>query len=163
MLGSLQALPSVQTKAVPERWQTSDRCSCDFALQGRVGEVYNEEAFRHFLAIERKRAEQSSRSFLLLLIRFRNHSEQRIGVPRALAGMLFAGLARCLREVDLIGWYREGHVAGAVLTQGAEAPAPDACRRITERVTSELGRHLPPQVAGRLRLRVFQLRQRVKC
>ena len=46
----------------------SVRCSCGVAFEGRLGQAYNEEAFRYFLAIERKRAERSHRTFLLLLV-----------------------------------------------------------------------------------------------
>ena len=39
----------------------------------------------------------------------------------ATAAALFGGLGACVREVDFVGWYREGYVAGAVLTQGGNA------------------------------------------
>ena len=45
-----------------------ERCSCAVALDGRVGQIYNEEGFRYFLEIERKRAELSNRPLLLLLV-----------------------------------------------------------------------------------------------
>src|SRR2546422_1060554 len=35
---------------------------------GRLGQAYNEQAFRYFLAIERKRSERSGHPFLLLLV-----------------------------------------------------------------------------------------------
>ena len=70
---------------------------------------------------------------------------------------MFSGLALCVREVDFIGWYRTERIAGAVLTQGAGAPEPDAAQRISERVSEVLGRRLSASIARRLQVRVLQL------
>jgi hypothetical protein len=128
-----------------------------FALDGRAGDVYNEGAFRHFLAIERMRAQRSERSFLLLLVSLRKCPTTGIRVPPAVSSSLLSGLGLCVREVDFIGWYREGRVAGAVLAQGLDLPGLEAPGRIVERVTRILGERLPRHIAERLRVRVVQL------
>src|SRR5580765_4543145 len=94
-------------------------------LGRRIARVYNEAAFRHFLAVDRWRAERSSRSFFLILVTIRQSSDrgpstgsgQADGgggkIADATAAALFRGLDACVREVDFIGWFREGRVAAA--------------------------------------------------
>jgi hypothetical protein len=133
------------------------------APEDRTGQAYNEQAFRHFLAIERKRAIRASRSFLLLLVSLRRHADSNATIPPRSASRLFAGLALSVREVDFIGWYREDRIAGAVLTQGVATPEPSTVvRGITDRVTQVLGQRLPANEAQRLQVRVLQLCRRSK-
>ena len=127
------------------------------ALEGRAGDVYAEAAFHHFLNVERMRAVRSRRTFFLLLISLRQCPERGTRFGSGAAANLLEGLGECVREVDFVGWHRDGRVAGAVLAQGLEEPGPDASRRIVERVTRVLSDRLPASVARRLRVRVVQL------
>jgi hypothetical protein len=143
-------------------WVGVEDCSCGLALEDQTGQAYNEQAFRHFLAIERKRAARASRSFLLLLVSLRKDMRQGATINAKAASQLFSGLALSVREVDFIGWYRQERVAGAVLTQGLETPEPAAVRAIGERVTQVLGSRLSRRDAHRLQVRVLQLSRRPK-
>jgi len=126
-------------------------------LDGSQGETYGEEAFRHFLALERLRAARSDRQFLLLLVNLRRCPERGVRFSSAVAANLLAGLELCVREVDFIGWYRHSRVVGAVLAQGLEAPASEAPNRVAERVAKVLRQRLPRNAADRLRVRVVRL------
>lgn len=128
---------------------------------GSAGHAYNEQAFRHFLALERKRAEHSTRSFLLVLVSLKNCPEMSVRISPALATVLFSRLALCVREVDFIGWYREGRVAGAVLAQAADPPE-EVSRRVGERVTKILCSRLSSHLAQRLQVRVIALRRKAR-
>lgn len=123
---------------------------------------YSEEAFRYFLGLERKRAERSGRSLLLLLVNLTTDEDGGQAIPAAISSKFFSGLSLCVRDVDFIGWYRHGCVAGAVLTQGADSPALEASEKITQRVTELLRNRLPAPVAARLQVRVLQARQTVQ-
>jgi hypothetical protein len=123
---------------------------------------YSEQAFRYFLGLERKRAERSGRSLLLLLVGVTLQEGGGQTIPPAIASRLFSGLSLCVRDVDFIGWYRHGLVAGAVLTQGADSPALEASDQITQRVTTLLNKRVPPAVGARLHVRVLQARQTVQ-
>ena len=68
----------------------SVRCSCGVALESRLGQAYNEEAFRYFLAIERKRAERSRRSILLLLIDMKKQPGMSGRIPPVVAARIFS-------------------------------------------------------------------------
>jgi hypothetical protein len=127
------------------------------SLSGRKGQVYSEEAFRHVLAIERKRAQRANRSFLLLQVRVKGNSGSSAEIPPALAGPILSGLGQCVREVDFVGWHRQGRVIGAVLAQGHVVPDAKALPRIAERVVAILSKRLPPLEARSLDVRLIPL------
>lgn len=131
----------------------SEACSCSLASVGGPADVYNEEAFRYFLDVEQKRSEISNRPFLLLLVDVKRHVE----VDALPAGRLFDALSVGLRETDFVGWYREGVVAGAVLTQHSSDVATDVPDVVNRRVTRALHEALPAAWADRLQVRVYQV------
>src|SRR4029077_2210724 len=73
------------------------------------------------------------------------------------ADKLFSTLSTCLRETDFIGWYHDGSVAGAVLTQHADAPIREIPDVVNRRIAAALRDALPREVAQRLRVTVQQL------
>ena len=70
--------------------------------------VYDEDTFRHFLALDKNRTERSGRPFLLLLVDVGKLSGSRDGFEA-----FFEALRRSLRETDYVGWYQASQVAGA--------------------------------------------------
>lgn len=119
----------------------------------------DERTFRHFVAAERSRAAMADSYWMLMLISVRPHPVTgSTSLTKRTEPAMFSVLAEVLREVDLVGWYREGHVVGAVMPQGAQAPADDSRRVITRRVKQALKRRVSTGVASRLRVRVLQLR-----
>jgi GGDEF domain-containing protein len=132
-----------------------DMCACDH-IEGPRSEAYNEEAFRYFLDIERRRSEISSRPFLLMLVDLKEQRGAGSQIPHAAAVRLFKRLALCLRETDFVGWYREERVAGAVLTQRPDTPSTDASQQVVERVRQALGEEFESDVS-RLQVRIYQI------
>jgi hypothetical protein len=124
------------------------------SLTSRWGEAYNEEAFRYLLALEQKRCERSRRPFLLLLAYFRNRVEPKQPVDPVVAGKLFSGLWQCVRETDFVGWFVEGRVAGAVMTQYSDTAGADVISVVTERVRTILDGQIREHEGGRLCTRV---------
>jgi hypothetical protein len=140
----------------------SDRGSSRIALTGRLGQAYDEETFLYFLEIERKRLERSGCPLLLLLADLGDQGGTSTRLKPAIASRLFSGLWFCLRESDFTGWYRHGRVAGAVLTQLTYQASAEVSRMICQRVAGVLSRRLPPEAAGRLRVRAHQLPPRLR-
>jgi hypothetical protein len=134
-----------------------EQSSCGVALEGRLGHAYNEEAFRYFLEIERKRATRLRRSCVLLLVGLKGQPQSPARIDPVLAAKLFSSLWFCLRETDVTGWYREDRVAGALLSQLADTPETETIR---ERVTAALYHDLRPNITHRLLVHVYQLRPR---
>lgn len=121
-----------------------------------VGYAYNESAFRYFLAADRRRAKRSKRSLLLVLVAIRQSLGRPATLTDATATAIFRGLGASLRDVDFVGWYREGKVAAAVLATGANAP--DQVRTlVAERVIPALKERLSAERSRNLRVRVLRL------
>lgn len=127
-------------------------------LDGRSGCAYDEEAFWHFLAVERKRVDRSGRTLLLLLVTVNGHAGPGAVMPSPVAAKLFSALWVSVRDMDFTGWYRTGQVAGAVLTQGPGPLNSAALDRIRLRVAAALTKGLPAHHAPRLHVRVVGLR-----
>ena len=139
----------------------SESCACGLVLDSRDGHACNEEAFRYLLTIQRERAERSDRPFVLLLIDLPEPPAFGTAVDAGLARMLFSAMCRTLRATDVIGWYREGRIAGAVLTElGAGSHVEDSAL-VAERLTTVLRRALPASVSHRLQVRTCQLQPKV--
>ena len=134
----------------------SERCACDVAPESQQGEAYNEEAFRYFLAVEGERSKRSTRPFLVLLFDLKEQAGTDAGIDSVMAAKLFAGLSHRLRETDFMGWYCEGRVVGAVLTQFEKAAGTKIAHLVVQRVLGELRRSLTPDALERLRTRVYQ-------
>jgi hypothetical protein len=122
---------------------------------GAGGQAYNQAAFRHFLAIERRRAEASMHSVVLVLVTIRRHPSPSIPLVNGTAGAVFKALGEAVREIDFVGWFREGRVAGAVLAQGTVLNSK-ARQVMADRVRQTLAKRLPLH-AKHLRVRVVRL------
>jgi hypothetical protein len=123
---------------------------------GTLGLAYNETAFRHFLALERRRAERARRPLLLVLVNLRISRSTRAPLGLRMSSQIFRVLGGCVREVDFVGWHREGKVVGAVIGLGGNSER-DVQRLLTERVGSALSAQLPNDQMSRLRVRVVRL------
>lgn len=133
------------------------RSAHNVALPEGCGPVYNEEAFRYFLQVERKRATRSNSCFLLLLVDLKKDAQLNPGFDAPTSVKLFASMLPCLRETDFIGWYRQGRVASAVLTQVGETPGVEVSNLVACRLREALGQSLPSSVPERLQVRVYQV------
>ena len=147
-----------RVRSTPNRGENSPARSCGLAWADGAGEAYNQEAFRYFLDIERKRSQLSARPFLLLLVGLRRTADRaEWRVRSAMAARLFSALRLCVRETDFIGWYREGRLAGAVLTQCGDKSDPNISRQARDRVIHAMAEHLPRDIADRLHVRVCRV------
>lgn len=133
-----------------------DATSDALAMDPVIEQAYNEEAFRYFLGIERRRADLSGRPFLLLLIDMKQSTPEGRLDGRT-ARKVFAALGSCLRETDFVGWYRQGRVAGGVLTQHAGTVAPDMVYLVSQRVRAALAGTLSAGLADSIQVRVYQV------
>lgn len=124
----------LDTPAVGEMIHAAGPCKCGIA---HPAGVYNEEAFQYLLALEYKRFARSHRPFVLALISQASVPEPAPMSP-ATTTNVFGALAHALRETDVIGWYREHHVIGALLTHVGDAPLPEVSRIMSKKITAAL-------------------------
>ena len=123
---------------------------------GVAGHVYNEAGFRHFLHIELRRAVRSGHCVLLVLVVGRAASGRRLKLTPLVASRIFAALGATVREVDFVGWFKDGSVAAAVLVQRATPPA-EIRQQIARRVSRTMNRERIPGIRT-TRIRVVPLR-----
>ena len=143
----------VGTPALDEGFTEAD--GCGFALRDTAGEAYNEDAFHYFLGVEHRRAQAAGRPMLMLFLELEQQRGRTPRMKKAMARRLFSVLLRSLRETDFVGWYRDGEVIGAVLTQHA-APSPiDLANVVRGRVTRSFAQELASDDVQRLRLRIY--------
>lgn len=124
---------------------------------GPGSQAYNETTFRHFLAIERRRAECSMRSALLILVTIRRTPNT---LPDGTAAAIFRGLGDSIREVDFAGWFRQGRVVGALLAQSTSTATDHARQLLADRVMQTLKHVLPADQFKLLSVRVIRLAPR---
>ena len=129
-------------------------CSCRVLLRSRERCVHNQEALRYFLDLERARAARRRARVLVALVAVRGAGGQ---LAWPLAAGIFCGLWNGLREVDVVGWLREGRRAGAILTTGTRWPTDEESRSIARRLQSAICATVAADVADRVRVRVIQL------
>ena len=126
------------------------------AHQGGVaGRAHNEAAFRHFLEIELRRADRSGHCLLLVLVAVSDSPGRSTRLVPPAASKVFSALGTSVREVDFVGWFKEGRIAAAALVQRA-TPTAEMRQQIAGRVMKTLQReHLTSR--GVVRVRVVPL------
>jgi hypothetical protein len=137
-------------------WNVLDRDSGTLSMDARISDVYNERAFHYFLAIERRRASLSRRPLFLLLVDLATDPSATPAMERNVADRVFDALSSCLRDTDFVGWYRDGRVAGGVLTQDSGPEAMDVGECVMGRVRAALASRLP-DMNDVAHVRVFRL------
>jgi hypothetical protein len=99
-----------------------------FAVGGIPGLICHEQAFQYLVEIERRRSEDTQRPFLLMLLECDDRE----------LGRLFPIVCNSVRETDFVGWYRQGAVVGATLTQDGRRGTPDASAIVRDRVAGHV-------------------------
>lgn len=99
-------------------------------------EALSEPAFLRMIAIERKRTERSKEAFLLMLME--NGGSQELKAAEQILGRILETLLPTSRETDVIGWYKDGEVAGVMFTGLASDDRNALLDTILKRVSSLL-------------------------
>jgi hypothetical protein len=120
-----------------------------------TGSEYDEETFRYFLAIEQARAARANHPLRLLLASLEASPGQTVAFPKTGAVRLFDALRLALRDTDVMGWYRQGHVAGAVLTVPVVQSSGELSEHLERRIGEEVRRRMPSNLARLVRVRVI--------
>ena len=118
--------------------------------------AYNQEVFRYFLARESKRSERSGRFCLILLVYSTDEEERIVQMNSHVAKAVIEAASRSFRETDYIGWYRDGHIVGAVLTVLAQESMAQVSTHLQPRLVECLRAELGIEEFSRLQIRVCQ-------
>lgn len=117
---------------------------------------FDEAVFRFILDHEVKRSEQSNRPFNVLLLYFASPEGKAIRMDGKVLVSLLPAIPTVVRETDYIGWYRDEHILGVVLTAVADFSTEAMAGRIEERLVRQLRGSLSMGEVSRLRLRFVQ-------
>lgn len=119
----------------------------------RSGELLAEPSFLRALSLERKRAERSSKRFLLMLVDFgapvQNDSGDGPG-NEAVSGILSG-----IRETDIPGWYASNRILGVIFTELGTGDERSAVPILRARLTAALEGSLSPEERLRLVLSFY--------
>jgi len=120
---------------------------------------YSQAAFRYLLESESKRSERSG-YFCQILLMYSTDAQGRIvQMDSHVAKAVIAASSRSLRETDYVGWYRDGHIVGAVLTVLAQEGMAQVSTHLQARLMEILQAELGFKEANRLQIRVCQLHE----
>ena len=122
-----------------------------FAVQDGLVHAYREEAFHYFLELERKRCEAAHRPLVLLLIDRETGGAE---IDAATSAKVFSIVSRSVRDTDFIGWYREGRIVGAVLTQDTESARESLADVVRGSIIGKIENRFRAGSIRNLRLRV---------
>ena len=118
--------------------------------------AYDEDTFHYLLDVEQKRSEVANRPCFVMLIEFDPDARTQPHDAPA-ADQLCSVVAGCLRASDVVGWYRRGSIAGAVLPQNRDVNADDVSNLIARRVGTALRERLSRDVAHSVQLRIWRI------
>ena len=137
-----------------------DRLSLLFALMkgdksSSSANVYSETEYRDLVHGELKRSERSDHPRRILLIYCTNAQRFILPFGAEVAGKMISVLSMSIRDTDYIGWYRQGHIVGILLTALRPPSAADGCESLKTRLMDRLREILPFTEDYALHIRVF--------
>ncbi len=116
--------------------------------------IFHEEAFRYLLEAESKRSKRSGHGYHLLLVYHTDVHGAVMPMDSDAASRIIDALARSLRETDYIGWYREGRIAGGVLTVVGQDSVGDVRDRVHRRLKEILQANVGGDKNGHFQIRL---------
>lgn len=102
-------------------------------------QVLDEPSFLKMISLERKRAERSHKSFLLMLL---DAGEPLPPYINGALGRILSALSLATRETDVTGWYKTDTVVGAMFTEIEAGDRSSITSTILTRISESLGSHL---------------------
>jgi exopolysaccharide biosynthesis polyprenyl glycosylphosphotransferase len=114
-------------------------------------ELLPEEMFLRMLCLERKRAERSGRTFLLVLL----EAEKLFGQSTSAVERVSSALSASTRETDFIGWHLEREAIGIVLTEIGTADRSGIRRAVLDTLTAALRNRLPAEQSEMIRISFY--------
>jgi lipopolysaccharide/colanic/teichoic acid biosynthesis glycosyltransferase len=115
--------------------------------------LFDEKSFAKVLCLERKRTDRSHRLFLMVLLEF--SPLILVGKHRRLTLVknIIQTLKFCIRQTDIIGWYKKNTAIGIIFTE-LYLDKPDT-EKILEKVTTELQVRLTPEQLSAITVSVY--------
>ena len=110
--------------------------------------LLEEEMFQNMLMRERRRAERSRNSFVLMLLDAGAHAGTE--GSNHLLSQVASVLLKSTRETDLVGWYKDGVALGVIFTETTPELKGAICEILRSKVMCVLRRDIGREVESRL-------------
>ncbi|MGO8756719.1 MAG: sugar transferase [Terracidiphilus sp.] len=110
----------------------------------------DEQTFRQMIAIERKRTERSKSPFLLMLLEAENEEGQKAN--GATLDRVVSALLSSSRDTDLIGWYKNREIVGAMFTGLVVTDKRAMLDTFLAKVTATLKDELTPEQLNQVKI-----------
>jgi len=126
------------------------RGNSSFAENDLEDQVFRREPeFHQFLFIEQKRSERSKKPFVLMLL----DVTRLVGHPQngRILQRIKKGLADCLRDTDMRGWYRADSLIGIIFTEIQDLNE-NVKKGLIKKIHGQLGRFLDPDDLKKIRI-----------
>ena len=147
----------LETATSPADLAASNTAAEDEILGPAVAAL-SERDFCRALAQERKRSERSRKNFVLMLLRSKG-SELRNGAEGNVLHSASSLVSRAIRDTDILGWFTQNSVVGAIFSELGSAELNDAIRRIEEKLSTALARGLHPHQLAELEISMYSYPQ----
>jgi hypothetical protein len=118
--------------------------------------VYNQEVFRQLLECESKRSERSGRLWQILLLYRTDAQGGIVQMNSDVAQRVISASFHSFRETDYIGWYRDGHIIGAILTVQEKEAMTQVTASLQPRLEETLRAKVGVEENSHLQIRVLQ-------
>jgi lipopolysaccharide/colanic/teichoic acid biosynthesis glycosyltransferase len=110
----------------------------------------DEDTFRRMIAIERKRTERSMSPFLLILLEC--VGAQSVKKHKATLDSATSALLLSSRDTDLVGWYKNGEIVGAMFTGLVVNDKREVLDTFLTKVTKSLRNELSEEQFNQIRI-----------
>jgi hypothetical protein len=118
--------------------------------------AYSQVAFRQLLESESKRSERSGHFWQILLVYLVDAQGRIVQMSSDVAQKAIAASFRSFRETDYVGWYRDGHIVGAVLTVLAKESMTQVSASLQSRLEEILRSEIGVEGSNHMQIRVCQ-------
>jgi exopolysaccharide biosynthesis polyprenyl glycosylphosphotransferase len=118
----------------------------------RRAAIFQEQAFHDMLLLERRRAERSRKSFVLMLLDAAAFLEG--GTAESVMLSVTSVILKSTRETDLVGWYKDGAILGVIFTEVSLETASPITEVLRSKVVNALNAELSGECTSRLTVTV---------
>jgi lipopolysaccharide/colanic/teichoic acid biosynthesis glycosyltransferase len=139
----------------PEQKRGKEGHSASIPPKEALNRVFPEPVFLHTLSLERKRAERSRKSFVLMLLDMEKVSREPNGNGSTILAKTTCGILSAIRETDSAGWFKAGRVLGIIFTELGTASRQSILEALNAKVTSVLSGTLGPGELGEIQLSFY--------
>lgn len=129
-------------------------------IRGTKSSIHNsvcsERSFLSLVHSEAKRAERSGHLCRILLVYRANPQGLFMPLGAELGDKTISLLSHSCRDTDSVGWYRQGHIVGVLLTTLQPYSVVDGCKTLQARLTDRLCAGLALREAHSLQMYVLE-------